>query len=219
MRATRCTLSLQWACSLPIPLIRAELHEQPRSGAKAKPTRDDGVRQSVRLHRQVLPLVEAQHVLWFCHWKAYPDVFDIVGQHLRIRGLLIWDKGHPGLGDKAHPGNDYEFIASAGDGALAIPRTGSIIRGHNPVPPPRRRHVHEKPVSLGRHLLMLFGATSMADTFFGSGNFLVAAEELGIPAYDIDLEERCCETAARALESTTAGEVASFQYPTRGAIL
>jgi site-specific DNA-methyltransferase (adenine-specific) len=187
-------------------------------GRKLKPTRNDGVRQSVRLYRQVLPLIQAQHVLWFCHWKAYPDVFDILGQHFRTRGLLIWDKGHPGLGDKAHPGTDYEFIASAGDGSLVVPRTGSIIRGHKPVPPTRRRHVHEKPVSLGRHLLSMFGASSMADMFFGSGNFLVAAKELGIRAYGIDLEEVSCETASRALESTTAGEVESFQYPARGTI-
>lgn len=187
-------------------------------GRKLKPTRNDGIRQSVRLYRQVLPLIRAEHVLWFCHWKAYADVSDIVGQYFRTRGLLIWDKGHPGLGDKAHPGTDYEFIASAGDGKLGVKRGGSIIRGHKPVPPTRRRHVHEKPVALGRHLLTMFGASSMADTFFGSGNFLVAAKELGIPAYGVDLEERNCETAARALEATTAGEVDSFRYPDRGTL-
>ncbi|HEX8358851.1 MAG TPA: hypothetical protein VF613_01955 [Longimicrobium sp.] len=143
---------------------------------------------------------------------------DIVGQYFRPRGLLIWDKGHPGLGDKAHPGTDYEFIASAGDGKLAVKRGGSIIRGHRPVPPRRRRHIHEKPVTLGQYLLTLFGATSMADTFFGSGNFLVAAKELGMSAHGVDLEEQNCETAARALEATTAGEVGSFQYPERGTL-
>ena len=187
-------------------------------GRKLGPTRNDGIRQSVRLYRQVLPLVTAEHVLWFCHWKAYADVSDIVGQYFRARGLLIWDKGHPGLGDRCHPGTDYEFIASSGNGSLAVPRTGSIIRGHRPVPPMRRRHVHEKPVSLGRHLLAMFGATSMADIFFGSGNFSVAAKELGISAYGIEMEERSCETAARALEETHAGVVGSFCYPVRGAL-
>ncbi len=61
----------------------------------------------------------------------------------------------------------------------------------------------------------MFGASSMADIFFGSGNFLVA-KELGIPAFGIDLDERSCETAAHALESTTDGEVGSFQYPRVG---
>jgi tRNA G10 N-methylase Trm11 len=64
----------------------------------------------------------------------------------------------------------------------------------------------------------MFGATSMADTFFGSGNFLVAAKELGIGGYGIDLEEQNCETAARALEATTAGEVDSFRYPDPGTL-
>jgi hypothetical protein len=187
-------------------------------GRKLRPTHNDGVRQSLRLYRQVLPLIRANHVLWFCHWKAFADVFDVLGQYHRVRGLLVWDKGHPGLGDKAHPGMDYELIASAGDGALAVARTGSIIRGHKPVPPKRRRHVHEKPVSLGRHLLGMFGATSMADPFCGSGNFLIAAKELGISAYGVDLEERSCETAAHALEATRAGVVGSFCYPARGTL-
>ncbi|HEX8213093.1 MAG TPA: hypothetical protein VF584_23155 [Longimicrobium sp.] len=187
-------------------------------GRKLRPVRNDGIRQSVRLYRQVLPLIQAEHVLWFCHWKAYADVSDIVGQYFRQRGLLIWDKGHPGLGDKEHPGTDYEFIASAGDGKLNVKRGGSIIRGYKPVPPKRRRHIHEKPIALGRHLLSMFGASSMADTFFGSGNFLVAAKELSIAAYGIDLEEQNCETAARALEATTAGEVDSFRYPERGTL-
>jgi DNA modification methylase len=187
-------------------------------GRKLKPTRNDGERQSVRLYRQVMPLVRAQHVLWFSHWKAYPDVYDTLGPHFRTRGVLIWDKGHPGLGDSKHPGTDYEFIVSAGEGSLIVPRRGSIIRGHKPVPPRRRRHVHEKPVSLGRHLLSSWGVTSMADTFFGSGNFLVAAKELGILAYGIDLDESSCETAARALESTEAGVPESFKYPGRGTL-
>ena len=187
-------------------------------GRKLRPTHNDGIRQSVRLYRHVLPLISANHVLWFCHWKAIADVSDILGQYFRARGLLVWDKGHPGLGDRTHPGMDYELIASAGDGALAVSRTGSIIRGHKPVPPPRRRHVHEKPVSLGRHLLTMFGATSMADTFCGSGNFLVAGKELGISGYGIDLDEQSCETAARALEATRAGEIGSFVYPVRGTL-
>jgi hypothetical protein len=64
----------------------------------------------------------------------------------------------------------------------------------------------------------MFGASSMADTFFGSGNFLVAAKELGISAYRLDLEEQNCETAARAGEATTAGEVDLFRYPARGGL-
>lgn len=58
----------------------------------------------------------------------------------------------------------------------------------------------------------------MADTFMGSGNFLVAAKELGIRAYGIDIDERSCETAARALESTEHGLVGSFLYPKRGTL-
>ncbi len=37
-------------------------------------------------------------------------------------------------------------------------------------------------------------------------------------AYGIDLDERSCETAARALEGTEAGLVRSFKNPARGTL-
>jgi hypothetical protein len=64
-------------------------------GRKLKPTRNDGVRQSVRLYRQVLPLIQAQHVLWFCHWKAYPDVRHI-GAALPHQGFADLGQGPSG---------------------------------------------------------------------------------------------------------------------------
>jgi site-specific DNA-methyltransferase (adenine-specific) len=187
-------------------------------GRKLKPTANDGIRQSVRLYRKLAPLIRAEHVLWFTNYKAYPDVYDILGERFRIRGCFTWDKGNPGLGDKKHPGTGCDWVISAGEGSLAVRRQGSVIYDHKPVPPTRRRHVHEKPVSLGVHFLTMFGITSMADLFIGSGNFLVGAKELGIMGYGADVDERSCETAARALESTEAGVLGSFRYPKRGTI-
>ncbi len=36
--------------------------------------------------------------------------------------------------------------------------------------------------------------------------------------YGVDLDEKSCETAALALESTEAGVVESFKYPARGTL-
>ncbi len=157
---------------------------------------NDGTRLSLRLYRQVLPLLRATHLCWFTRWDAWPDVWEILGQWYPVRGLLIWDKGHNGMGDLKHWGPSYELIASAGAGRIRGGRDGSVLR-FPPVSNSKRRHPNEKPVELLRYLTEKLGARSLLDPFMGSGSSLVAARQLGIRAIGIELDEPSCETAAR----------------------
>lgn len=161
---------------------------------------NDGARLSLRLYRQVLPLLMATHLCWFTRWDAWPDVWDALGQWYPIRGLLIWDKGHNGMGDLKHWGPSYELIASAGTGQIQGNRDQSVLR-FPPVANSKRYHPNEKPVELLSYLAEKLGARSLMDPFAGSGSSLVAASQLGIPAVGIELEERSCEIAARRVSS------------------
>ena len=67
------------------------------AGRGTKPISNDGTRLSLRLYRSVIPLVQARHVLWFTRWDAWPDVWVELGQSWPLRGLLVWDKGSPGM--------------------------------------------------------------------------------------------------------------------------
>lgn len=166
------------------------------AGRGTTPITNDGARLSLRLYRTVLPLLRADHVLWFTRWDAWPDVWSELGQCFPLRGLLVWDKGSPGMGDLNHWGPSYELIASAGTGRTAGSRDGSVLR-FNTVPSGGRRHPTEKPVDLLSHLIGKLQSETVLDPFMGSGSTLRAAKDCGRKAIGVEVEERYCEIAAR----------------------
>jgi len=166
------------------------------SGRGTSPITNDGARLSLRLYRSVLPLLRASHVLWFTRWDAWPDVWVDLGQWFPMRGLLVWDKGSPGMGDLKHWGPSYELIASAGTGQIVGARDGSVLRFPT-VPSAGRQHPTEKPVEMLAHLIGKLDASTVLDPFMGSGTTLRAAKDLGRKAIGIELEERYCEIAAK----------------------
>lgn len=168
-------------------------------GKGTKPITNDGARLSLRLYRSVFPLLKAEHILWFTRWDAWPDVWVEMGQWFPMRGMLIWDKGTPGMGDLHHWGLSYEMIASAGSGRISGGRDGSILR-HNGVPPGVRIHPTEKPVSLLSYLITKLEAQTVLDPFAGSGSTLVAAKSLGRKAVGVEFDERYCEAIAKRLD-------------------
>ena len=169
-------------------------------GRGVRPITNDGTRLSLALYRSVLPLLRAEHVLWFTRWDAWPDVWAELGQWFPLRGLLVWDKGSPGMGDLKHWGPSYELIASAGSGKIAGSRDGSILR-HAAPPPSVRLHPTEKPVSLLRYLIQKLDADIVLDPFAGSGSTLQAARDLGRKAVGIEIDERYCEAIASRFQA------------------
>ena len=160
------------------------------------PITNDGARLSLRLYRNVLRVLQADHVLWFTRWDAWPDVWVDLGMWFPMRGLLVWDKASSGMGDLKHWGPSYELIASAGVGQIVGPRDGSVLR-YPTVPSHGRLHPTEKPVEMLSHLIAKLDAGTVLDPFMGSGTTLRAAKDLGRKAIGIELEERYCEIAAK----------------------
>ncbi|MBX3031882.1 MAG: site-specific DNA-methyltransferase, partial [Chloroflexi bacterium] len=164
------------------------------AGRGTTPISNDGTRLSLRLYREVVPVMRADHILWFTRWDAWPDVWYILGAHHPLRGLLVWDKGSPGMGDLEHWGPSYELIASAGNGRITGGRDGSVLR-YNAPPSRDRLHPTQKPVSLLSYLIGKLDPTSVLDPFAGSGSTLVAAKSLGRRSIGIEIEERYAEIA------------------------
>lgn len=164
-----------------------------------EPIGNDGARISLRLYRQVIPMLRANHLLWFTRWDAWPDVWELVGGAFPLRGLLVWDKGTPGMGDLQHWGPSYELIASAGAGKTSGSRDQSVLR-FSGVTHSQRQHPTEKPLALLQYLIAKLGdVDSVLDPFAGSGATLHAAKLLGRSAVGIETEERYCEIAAKRL--------------------
>lgn len=170
------------------------------TGRGVSPITNDGARLSVAMQRKVIPLLRAQHVLWFTRWDVWPDVWSELGPWFPLRGMLVWDKGSPGMGDLNHWGPSYELIASAGHGKTTGSRDQSILRFNAPSAS-SRIHPTEKPQALLRYLISKLGATSVLDPFAGSASTLLAAAELGVRAIGVEILEETCERAANRLQA------------------
>jgi site-specific DNA-methyltransferase (adenine-specific) len=171
--------------------------------------RADGVRQGVRVVRQVLfetarVLRSDAHLYLFCHWESWPDFYDAVSPFAPIKSALVWWKDRGGMGDtELEYARDYEVIlfAASGRRALAGRRDGAVLEGFPPIPSAQRLHPTEKPVPLLTWVVSKSAPPegTVLDPFMGSGTTLRAAKDMGRRAVGIEIEERYCEIAAKRL--------------------
>lgn len=171
------------------------------SGRGTAPITNDGTRVSLKLYRDIVPRLGLTPTLWFTRWDAWVDVWDIFGQTTRTRGLLIWDKGTPGMGDLSHWGLSYEMVVSAGDVVCRGGRDNSVIR-LNGVPSGNRYHPTEKPIELMRYLVekITDAGHQVFDPFMGSGTTGVACAKLGRRFIGVEIEPKYFDIAVRRIE-------------------
>lgn len=172
-------------------------------GAGTRPISNDGTRVSLRLYRSVIPMLQGAPTLWCTRWDAWPDVWELFAASMKVNGLLIWDKGQPGMGDLKHWGPSYELIASCGPVKTRGSRDCSVLR-YNTVPSHNRNHPTEKPIDLFRYLVekATDNGMTVCDPFMGSGTTGIAAVSSGRKFIGIECDREyfdiACERIARA---------------------
>lgn len=170
-------------------------------GSGTRPISNDGTRVSLRLYRAVIPLLQGAPTLWCTRWDAWPDVWELFAASMKVNGLLVWDKGQPGMGDLKHWGPSYELIASCGPVRTRGSRDCSVLR-YNTVPSHNRNHPTEKPEQLFRYLTEKITDPGMTvlDPFMGSGTTGVAAVKSGRKFIGIEVDPEYFATACRRIE-------------------
>ena len=171
-------------------------------GRSTSPITNDGTRVSLKLYRQLIPMLGSTPTLWFTRWDAWIDAWDIFGQHMKTKGILIWDKGSPGMGDLTHWGLSYEMIVSAGEVVCRGGRDSSVLR-FGMASPADRNHPTEKPVELMMYLVekICDRGDTILDPFMGSGTTGVACVKLGRKFIGIDIEPKYFDIACRRIEA------------------
>lgn len=144
------------------------------------------------------------HAFVFTDWRQLPIGTDAIQMGGWVwRGVLVWDKG-VGRPVKGRFRNHLEFVLWGTNGAPtggSEPVYPSALIAVPTVSPRERQHVTQKPAEILKHLLSVAGdgPLTVLDPFMGSGSTLVAAQELGLRAIGIEIDERYCEIAARRL--------------------
>lgn len=184
------------------PPYGATYQSNHRVGPGSTPITNDGTRISLRLYKRLLPHIVGLPVLWFTRWDAWPDVWEIFAGFMKVNGLLVWDKGSPGMGNLDHWGPSYEMIASCGPVRTRGSRDCSVLSGFKMVPPKQRHHPTEKPVDLMAYLVEKASDPEAVvfDPFMGSGTTGVAAVRSGRSFIGCEVDEGYFDIACRRIE-------------------
>lgn len=144
-------------------------------------------------------LVDGGSFLCFIDWRQYPNLIGAIETaNLRVQGMVVWDKGHFGLGNGFRA--QHELIVHAAKGVPTIydKGRGNVLRFPREEPVD---HPSPKPVELLGVLLDVITPPGglVLDPMMGCGSTLRAAKDRGRRAIGIEISERYCEIAAKRL--------------------
>lgn len=158
---------------------------------------------AVECHRL---LRDGGHLFSFIDWRMLPALSGAVeSADLRPMSVVVWDKGHFGMG--AHFRNQHEFVLhfAKGDPGEALRHdVGNVIRQRTAFD---AEHPTQKPTALLGVLLSVVtpvGGTVL-DPFAGSGSTLIAAADLGMRAIGVEREEGYCAMVAKRRSQEVLG--------------
>jgi DNA modification methylase len=149
----------------------------------------------------ISPMIQPDgHLLVFCDDSSYPVFYPPIYTRWPNIGCLIWDKGRPGMGTAWRQSMELIIAARGRCAHWSGGARGNVLR-FAPVHPSQRLHAVDKPEALLRALIEPCTPPGglVLDPFAGGGSTLAAARALGRRAIGIELDEKCCEQAARRL--------------------
>ena len=136
---------------------------------------------------------------WLIFWFAPEPWFETIYNLIEDAGFTtnrmcgIWTKP---TGQTKHPevylANSYEMFFYAWKGRPAINKQGrSNNFQYTPIPPQKKTHPTERPVELMKDIYdtFAFKGSRILIPFLGSGNGLIAADELDMPAIGFELSK------------------------------
>ena len=147
-----------------------------------------------------LPLLpEGASFLSFIDWRQWPHLVGALETaNLRVQGMVVWDKGHFGMGNGFRSQHELVCHASKGVPEVHSKSYGNVLRFPRQEPVD---HPSPKPVGLLETLIEVCippGGTVL-DPFAGSGATLRAATNLGRKAIGVELAEEYCRVAVDRL--------------------
>jgi site-specific DNA-methyltransferase (adenine-specific) len=144
-------------------------------------------------------LPDGASFLSFIDWRQWPNLIGALETaNLRVQGMVVWDKGHFGLGNGFR--SQHELICHAAKGVPVIhdKGIGNVLRFPRVEP---IDHPSPKPEGLMQRLITAtvpLGGV-VFDPFMGSGTTLRAAKNLGYRAIGVESDLAYCEVAVSRL--------------------
>jgi site-specific DNA-methyltransferase (adenine-specific) len=144
-------------------------------------------------------LVDGGSFLSFIDWRQWPNLVGAIETaNLRIQGMVVWDKGHFGMGNGFRSQHELVCHASKGVPTIYDKGIGNVLGFPRQEPVD---HPSPKPEGLMQKLVAAVtpvGGTVL-DPFAGGGTTLRAAKNLGRKAIGVEIDRGYCDVAVARL--------------------
>jgi len=134
-------------------------------------------------------------------WRMWIPLFDTVeGNALAIRAMIVWDKGHPGLGGMWRGQHELIMFATRHSKSRqpGAPTGGNVIQCKRTG---NKHHYTEKPVELFAKILhedaMSGRKGPVFDPFMGSGTTILACEQMDRKGIGCEIDPKHVDVAVR----------------------
>jgi DNA modification methylase len=167
------------------------------------------------LMREWLTAAHPQIVYVFTDWRMWPALFDVVeASGLPVRSMIVWNKGHPGLGALWRTQHELiMYAARQGNKVDQLARTAAKGNVINAARSGNDLHYTQKPVDLLVEVLEGDAASGRTgpvfDPFGGCGSTLIACEALGRPCGTLEIEPRYADLICRRWAEQVGGTAAA----------
>lgn len=144
-------------------------------------------------------LPDGASFLSFIDWRQWPNLVAALETcNFRIQGMVVWDKGHFGMGNGFRGQHELVCHASKGTPAVYDKGVGNVLQFPRVEP---IDHPSPKPEGLMQRLISTVVPPGglLLDPFAGSGTTLRAAKTLGRRAIGIEMDEGYCRVAVERM--------------------
>jgi len=136
-----------------------------------------------------------RHFYIWCRWDCFNDFKEVCQNIGKIKSVVVWDKGGPGLGDLKGSYGDSEWAIFGMIGRRELKERQNGVWQVNRMKGLQMQHPTQKPLEICERGIN--NSTNenelILDLFLGSGSTMVASHQLKRKCYGIELDPKYCQ--------------------------
>jgi DNA modification methylase len=136
-----------------------------------------------------------RHFYIWCRWDCFNDFKEICENIGKIKSVIVWDKGGPGLGDLKGSYGDSEWSIFGMIGRRELHERQNGVWQVNRMKGLQMQHPTQKPLEIcERGINNSTNVNELVlDLFLGSGSTMVASHQLKRKCYGMELDPKYCD--------------------------
>jgi len=147
------------------------------------------------LNLMTLFLNNNRHFYIWCRWDCFNDFKEVCQNIGKIKSVVVWDKGGPGLGDLKGSYGDSEWAIFGMIGRRELKERQNGVWQVNRMKGLQMQHPTQKPLEICERGIN--NSTNIdeliLDLFLGSGSTMVASHQLKRKCYGMELDPKYCQ--------------------------